>query len=71
MPTTPRDIALLVLAGVIVVIVAVCATVMAIRFDTEAAALAAFGVLTSTVGLAGVALGRLGGPPQTPPPETP
>lgn len=62
-PSPSRDVSLVALAAAIVGVVVVCATILAIRFDTSEAGTAAFAVFTSAVGLAGVALGRLGGPP--------
>lgn len=56
-----RDLALILLVALIVVVAMICATVLAIRLDTEATITAAFGVVTAGVGIAGVALGRLSG----------
>lgn len=65
----PRDLALVVLAGTVAGLALLVATVLVAtgRAPGSLAITAVGGV----VGLAGVALGRLGGPPPTDPPPPP
>jgi hypothetical protein len=59
-----RDPALIALAGLIVLVAMVCATVLVVVGHADP--VAGFGVITAGVGIGGVALGRLGGPPPQP-----
>lgn len=61
-----RDLALIVLAGVLATVAMVCATVIVVATDADP--VAGFGLLTAGVGIGGVAIGRLSGAPATPPP---
>lgn len=54
-----RDLALILLVALIVTVAMVCTTVMACRGHVDP--VAALGVITASVGIAGVALGRLSG----------
>lgn len=60
-----RDLALILLAGVLVVVACLTATLLAVAGKVDP--VAALGVATAAVGIGGVALGRLG-PPTDPAP---
>ena len=59
-----RDLALILSATLIVITAMICATVLVINVE-NVDVIAAFGVITAGIGIAGVALGRLSGAPVT------
>ncbi len=59
-----RDLALILSATLIVITAMICATMLVINVE-GVDVIAAFGVITAGIGIAGVALGRLSGAPVT------
>ena len=59
-----RDLSLVFCATLIVITAMICATVLVINVE-GVDVIAAFGVITAGIGIAGVALGRLSGAPVT------
>ena len=59
-----RDIALIVQSTLVTVAAMICATLLVVHSDVDP--VAALGVITAAVGIAGVALGRLSGANQPP-----
>ncbi len=60
-----RDLALIIQSTLVTIAAMVCVTVLVIHSDVDP--VAALGVITASVGVAGMALGRLSGANQPPP----